>query len=187
MKSFTLFVVVVLAALALSSSTARAATIAELAAATPDLSTLLAAVSAANLTTELNDTSVQLTVFAPTNQAFSTLLGELKLTPQELLSDKNTLRSVLFTHVVPGVFKSTDLTNGQVLQTLLPGETLEVTKNATGLFISPSDSRMPPSKVTTADVVASNGVVHLIDAVLVPSYPAVSVAAPAPEPEPRMP
>ncbi len=94
------------------------------------------------------------------------LLSQLETTPEELLADTETLAAVLATHVVPGIYKSTDLSNGQVLQTLLPGATLTVEVREDGVYIKPTGG--PAAKVITADIEADNGVVHFINAVLIP-------------------
>ena len=73
----------------------RAATIAQLAASTPDLSILAQAAQSAGLINELSDPAVQLTVFAPTNTAFETALAALGLSAEQLLADKPTLTSIL--------------------------------------------------------------------------------------------
>jgi transforming growth factor-beta-induced protein len=69
--------------------------------------------------------------------------------------------------MVAGAFKAADLTDGQVIQTLLPAGELTVIKNATGVFLQPSGG--PIAQVTTADVEADNGIVHIIDGVLLPA------------------
>ena len=79
-------------------------------------------------------------------------------------------------HVVPGVARSSDLVDGQVLQTLLPGGQLTVIKNTTGVFIQPTGG--PAAQVVTPDVVADNGIVHIVDTVLIPG---VSAGAPVVE------
>ncbi len=124
-----------------------------------DLSTLVQAVQAANLADALSDESASLTVFAPTNAAFQTFLQENDFAS---LSDipQSTLVDVLQYHVVQGKTTSSQLTNGSV-STLLSGASLDVNVD-NGVVINGS------ATVVTADNEASNGVVHIIDEVLVP-------------------
>jgi uncharacterized surface protein with fasciclin (FAS1) repeats len=98
------------------------------------------------------------TVFAPTNAAFEALpegtLGELLLE-----ENKDQLAAVLTYHVVAGAVLSTDLANGDV-----------ETVNGKSVTISVDDGVMVnDANVIIADIVTSNGVVHVIDAVLLPS------------------
>ena len=100
------------------------------------------------------------TVFAPTNAAFTALLETIG---QDDLDDipEDVLRRVLEYHVVSGTAAlSTDLTDGQMIETVL-GDDVTVEIDA-GVSINGAN-------VTTADVEASNGVVHIVDAVLVPA------------------
>jgi len=83
-----------------------------------------------------------------------------------LLNDKTTLQAVLAYHVVPGIYRASQLMDGEMLTTLLPSGMLRVMKNATGVTIYPSGG--PPAMVKTADIVADNGIVHIIDTVLLP-------------------
>merc|ERR1711871_804822 len=133
--------------------------IVELAKATPDLSTLTAALVAGKLTGALSGTG-PFTVFAPTNEAFAKLPKE---TLQHLLEPKNIkeLDAILEYHVISGaaVFKD-DLKAEQKVKTL-EGQTVEIKKAGNTVSVN-------QAKVTTADVTASNGVVHIIDAVLMP-------------------
>lgn len=152
---------------------ARAATIAELASSTPDLSDLVAAVKAANLTSALSNPNANLTVFAPTNEAFSNALAMLKLPINELLANTELLTKVLEYHVVPGVYMASDLKDGETLMTLLPGGTLTVMMMGKNVTIVPTGG--PPATVVKADIMASNGVIHIINGVLLPG------AAPAME------
>ncbi len=99
------------------------------------------------------------TVFAPTDDAFATLLDALGYTAEELLAYPG-LTDILLYHVVGAQALSTDLSDGQQITTLLE-EDVVVTINENGVFIN-------QSQVTTADIVTDNGVVHVIDAVLVP-------------------
>ncbi len=98
------------------------------------------------------------TVFAPTDAAFSALppgtIDALLQDPQGLLTE------ILTYHVAAGNVLSTDLSDGQVITTL-NGATVTVTINANGVFIN-------DAQVIVADVLADNGVVHVIDAVLLP-------------------
>jgi transforming growth factor-beta-induced protein len=130
--------------------------IVELAQATPDLSTLVAAIDAAGLTSTLKGPG-PFTVFAPTNSAFEALPeGAL----ETLLANPTVLADLLKYHVVSGNIMSTDLSNGPV-PTLLDGETIEVSVNG-------SVTLNGSATVTSADNEASNGVVHIIDEVLFP-------------------
>jgi uncharacterized surface protein with fasciclin (FAS1) repeats len=133
--------------------------IVELAQATPDLSTLVTAVVAADLAETLSGDG-PFTVFAPTNEAFEALPAG---TLDDLLKpeNKDQLTDVLTYHVVAGDVMSSDLTDGQEITTL-QGDTLTV-KITDGVVT------INGATVTTADVDASNGVVHIIDQVLLPS------------------
>jgi len=131
-------------------------TISGIALKTSDLSTLVTALQTAGLVDTLAG-SGPFTVFAPTNEAFAAVpAAELKY----LLSNKTALTEVLEYHVVAGKIESTALTNGEKIKTL-EGEDVTVTIDGTTVKI---DNAM----VTTANVNAANGVVHIIDKVLIP-------------------
>ena len=123
-----------------------------------DHTVLEAAVIEANLAGTLSGDG-PFTVFAPTDDAFATLLDALGYTAEELLAYPG-LTDILLYHVVGAQALSTDLSDGQQITTLLE-EDVVVTINENGVFIN-------QSQVTTADIVTDNGVVHVIDAVLVP-------------------
>ena len=125
-----------------------------------DHDTLEAAVIAAGLADDLSETG-PFTVFAPTDAAFASLPAG---TIETLLSDPTgQLANILLYHVVGAQSLSTDLSDGQTIATL-QGQTVEVTINADGIFIN-------GAQVTVADITATNGVVHVIDAVLLPPAP----------------
>ena len=137
--------------------------IVELAQGTADLSTLVAAVQRAGLADELSGTD-KLTVFAPTNAAFASLLSSLGFSKLEDVPT-DILEDILLNHVVSGEVRSTALTTGYV-QTLLPfGTSSSYVNNYVDLT---SGVKIGGSTVTTADVSASNGVVHIIDKVILP-------------------
>jgi uncharacterized surface protein with fasciclin (FAS1) repeats len=145
--------------------------IVQIAEATPNLSTLVTAVSAAGLVKTL-ETPGPFTVFAPTNEAFSALPAGV-VTNLLKPENKAQLTDVLTYHVVAGAaVHAKDLSDAQVIKTV-EGKTLLATVNKTGVFIN-------NAQVTTADVDASNGVVHIIDAVLLPAAPKAPTPAPAP-------
>lgn len=138
--------------------------IVETAAATPSLSTLVTAVEAADLVETLEGEG-PFTVFAPTNDAFDKL-PEGTLDDLLLPENKDRLSSVLTYHVVESDVMSTDLTNGQTITTVQGGTlTVEITDGMVYIVDANGDKAM----VTTADVDTSNGVVHIIDSVLLPS------------------
>jgi uncharacterized surface protein with fasciclin (FAS1) repeats len=122
-----------------------------------DHNTLEAAVVAAGLQTALSGEG-PLTVFAPTDAAFAALPAG---TVDALLADPTgALTQVLLYHAVAGQAFSTDLTDGMMIATI-QGQDVTVTINANGVFIN-------DAQVIVADIIADNGVVHVIDAVLVP-------------------
>ena len=122
----------------------------------PDHNTLEAAVLAAELEGVLSGDG-PFTVFAPTDDAFAALPAG---TIEGLLNDIPTLNAILTYHVVGANVLSSDLADGQVLTTL-NGKDVTVTINANGVFIN-------DAQVTVANIIADNGVVHVIDAVLLP-------------------
>lgn len=122
-----------------------------------NFTTLVAAVEAAGLVETLKGEG-PFTVFAPTDAAFAALPAG---TVEDLLKpeNKDKLVAILTYHVVPGKVMSTDLTEGQKAATVQGGEvtiTLEGGAKVNGAVIS------------TADIEASNGVIHVIDSVILP-------------------
>ena len=143
-------------------------TVADIVAGDENFSTLLAAVEAAGLTEALADPDATLTVFAPTNEAFEAALEALGLTAEELLADTETLTSILTYHVLGEVVTSSDLAaagSEQVPATTLNGAELVVVVGDDG---SVTFADQGETMVIEADVEASNGVIHVIDGVLLP-------------------
>lgn len=146
-------------------------TIVENAAALPDLSTLVAAVKAAGLVDTLNGTG-PFTVFAPTNTAFTALPAgtvDTLLKPQ----NKAELTAVLTYHVVAGKVTAADLArqiaagSGSATLTTVQGAQLKASMSGDNVILT--DAAGGSATVTTADVPQSNGVVHVINKVLLPS------------------
>jgi len=145
------------------------------------LTTLISAVTAADLgSTLLNAPAI--TVFAPSNAAFTAALqafgaANLNQLVAKIGGVKN-LQTILGFHVVPAVAFSSDLAATNKFTTVA-GQELTVTKSASGVTVT--DSKGNVAKVTTADVAIKNGVVHVIDRVLLPNYtlPTVVEAATA--------
>lgn len=134
-------------------------TIVELAQGNSNLSSLATALGKyPDLVSTLNG-SGQYTVFAPTNDAFAALLTAIGQTSIDDIPE-NVLKTVLQYHVVPSKVLSTQLTSGNV--EAVSGEDIAVTVSGGGVRLNGA------ADVTTADIEASNGVVHVIDAVLVP-------------------
>jgi uncharacterized surface protein with fasciclin (FAS1) repeats len=169
MRTFT--TLAVLAAVSAASAHRHRKNIVELAAGTPDLSTLVTALKAANLTGALSGTG-PFTVFAPSNEAFGRIPENVLtwlLAPAQIAE----ITTVLTYHVVAAKVKSKDITNGEVIKTL---EGRNVTAHTTsgkvqvvgigqivGGLYGPNIAN-----VVLADVKATNGVVHVIDEVLLP-------------------
>ncbi|HCK20594.1 MAG TPA: cell adhesion protein [Bacteroidetes bacterium] len=135
----------------------------DLALATPELSILVEALQAANLVDVLADLNSTFTVLAPTNDAFVDILAELGLTKEELLAAPN-LADILLFHVIDGDVRSTDLATGYVktLNTAGPNGTSPSLR----VVVDGGVTFNGGSTVTTADVVADNGVVHIINKVM---------------------
>ena len=119
-----------------------------------DLSTLSTVLILADLVDALGEGDY--TVFAPNNEAFADLdpmlVAELIADPEGALTD------VLLYHVVPGIFTAADLMDGATLTTL----------NGATLAVALDPVTINGANVVVADLLASNGVVHVIDAVLIP-------------------
>jgi uncharacterized surface protein with fasciclin (FAS1) repeats len=147
--------------------------IVELAESVSDLSTLVAALVAGDLVDTLSSPSQKFTVFAPTNQAFKVLpAGTLdKLMKPE---NKKELVDILTYHVLPEEVLSTDLQPFQAVTTV-EGKPLHVTKFGGVIRVGPSLLSKDLSNVTSADNLASNGVVHIINGVLIPPAAAIVV------------
>jgi uncharacterized surface protein with fasciclin (FAS1) repeats len=133
-------------------------TIVDVASGNPDFSTLVAAVTAAGLVETLQGDG-PFTVFAPTNEAFAALpagLVDKLLLPE----NKDTLTKILTYHVVSGAVMAADVKAGDV--PTVEGSNITVTIDGGTVTLNGS------AKVVATDVAASNGVIHVIDAVIVP-------------------
>ncbi|MGN6829775.1 fasciclin domain-containing protein [Paucibacter sp. M5-1] len=137
-------------------------TIVQTASALPDFSILVDAVVAADLAGTLSGTG-PFTVFAPTNAAFAALLTELGISKDALLADKALLTKVLTYHVLPARVLKADVPVGPAITTV-QGNTFTVDAN---LDISDRNGRK--ARITATDVLASNGVIHVIDKVILPT------------------
>ncbi len=137
--------------------------IVDIASGNPNFSTLVAALSAAGLVDTLRGDG-PFTVFAPTNAAFEALPAG---TVDTLLQPENVdqLRSILTYHVVPGSYTSGDLLGQQVDVATVNGQTVRV--DGTGGKLEDS-VRVNDANVTNPDIFATNGVIHVIDKVLIP-------------------
>jgi uncharacterized surface protein with fasciclin (FAS1) repeats len=159
MKKTVLFLtMLLLASLFCIQGVRSQATVVDIIVNSPDHDTLEAAIIAAGLNDDLSAEG-PFTVFAPTDAAFKALpygaLDALLADPTGLLAD------LLLCHVTSGSVTSDQLTNGQLITTLF-GKNVTVTISGEDIFIN-------NAKVTLADLEADNGVVHVIDAVIIPN------------------
>lgn len=132
--------------------------IVEIAAGNPDFSTLVAALQAADLVDALSGEG-PFTVFAPNNEAFAMLPDgtlEMLLLPE----NKDQLVEILTYHVVPGKVMAADVVE-LTEATSLEGDTIAITVSDEGVMVDDAD-------VIATDIEASNGVIHVIDAVIMP-------------------
>ncbi|GIW27398.1 MAG: hypothetical protein KatS3mg070_0761 [Meiothermus sp.] len=163
MKLRTLLVIgsLALAALGLTltnaQSTTQNQTIAQIVATNPNFSTLLAAVQAAGLVETLSGPG-PFTVFAPTNEAFAKIP---KADLDKLLADKAALTKVLTYHVVAGRVPSSQVVTLKEAKTV-QGQSVTIEVKDGKVILNGN------STVTVVDIQASNGIIHVIDTVLLP-------------------
>ena len=134
-----------------------AGTVVDIAVSNPDFSILVEAVTKAGLAEALSAEG-PFTVFAPTNAAFEKLFGELGVNGVEDLTAEQ-LTPILTYHVVSGKVMSSDLSNTSV-GTLNEGKSIKIDLT--------DGVKVNDSKVVTADITGENGVIHVIDKVLIP-------------------
>ena len=139
------------------------------AAATTIHSTLVQALTTASLDSTLSGNE-SFTLFAPTDDAF--VSAGIDLATTTLTVDE--LTDVLLFHAIPGKIMSSDIAEGETIIAAANGENLTITKNTSGVYVN-------GAMVSIADVPASNGVIHVIDAVLLP--PADETTTPPAEEE----
>jgi uncharacterized surface protein with fasciclin (FAS1) repeats len=131
-------------------------TVAEIASSSEDFSTLVTAVTAAGLGDTLNGNG-PFTVFAPTNEAFAKIPADQL---RAILADKALLTKILTYHVLPNRVLAKDLKKRQVVDTV-EGDSVKIVKKKQGAFIE-------GARITQTDLKGSNGVVHVIDTVILP-------------------
>ena len=143
-----------------TAAVSHADTIVDIAVNNDDFSTLVSALQKANLVDTLSGAG-PFTVFAPSNEAFAKLPSG---TLDNLSIDD--LTNILTLHVVSGEILSTDLQRGDNPVTSLEGESLDVVVNADGTVTVSSPSTT--ATITMVDIEGDNGVIHVIDTVLMP-------------------
>ena len=158
LRHFTLALITILP-LAFTSVTVKAGDIVDTAASSDQFSTLVAAVKAAGLVETLKSDG-PFTVFAPTNEAFAALPAG---TVENLLKPENKeqLVAVLTYHVLPGKVMSGDIAGKTAEVATVQGSELSIDANS-GVMVDGAN-------VTTADIITSNGVIHVIDKVVLPN------------------
>lgn len=152
-----------------------AQTIVDVAVANGSFTTLLAAVEAAGLAETLKSEG-PFTVFAPTDEAFAKLPAG---TLEQLLANPEELKNILLYHVVPGQVMAADVLamDGQSAGTALEGQQISITIDGDKVVLNNS------ANVVAADVAASNGVIHVIDSVILPPVEASMVEEPMAAPD----
>jgi transforming growth factor-beta-induced protein len=136
----------------------------QMAQANPNFSTLVQAVVAANLAGTLSGAG-PFTVFAPTDDAFASTLAELSLTPAQLLASPD-LAGILTYHVLAGEVKAADVV---ALPKPAAVATLQGSEFTVDAALNLIDGRSRTSTLVATDLAASNGVIHVIDNVLLPA------------------
>ncbi|HET6595956.1 MAG TPA: fasciclin domain-containing protein [Anaerolineales bacterium] len=130
---------------------------------TAEFSILIAALQAANpdVIRKLSNPQKEFTVFAPTDAAFTALLAELGVTAEELLSDKMMLSRILRYHIARGELEAAEVLASDRIRTVQGGRIWQ----ASGVL---TDANGRTSNIVQTDIQASNGVIHVIDNVLLP-------------------
>ena len=169
MKKLVLILTVAMTA-AFSQTTTAQGTIVDVAVGNEDFSTLVTALKAADLVGALQGAG-PFTVFAPTNSAFAKIDSN---TLTSLLEEKNkeALANILTYHVVSGKLTATDVVaalkkgNGKVELTALNGQVLTVMQKDDKIWLMDGSGNY--SEIVATDVMGSNGVIHVIDTVVMP-------------------
>ena len=140
-------------------------TIADVAMGSDDFSTLVSLASAADpaVLELLSDPEASVTVFAPTNAAFDALLADLNIDPERLMEHPDLITTILSYHVADGAMTAEAIAEAGSIPTLVDGESIQVQ-----VFGGGSIKLDFTANVTGADMLADNGVVHVIDQVLLP-------------------
>ena len=130
---------------------------------TGEFSILIAALQAANpdVIRRLSNPEKEFTVFAPTDAAFTALLSELGVTAEQLLSDKMMLSRVLRYHIARGELEAAEVLASDRIRTVQGGRLWQ----AAGVL---TDANGRTANIVQTDIQASNGVIHVIDNVLLP-------------------
>ncbi|MCC6803605.1 MAG: fasciclin domain-containing protein [Anaerolineae bacterium] len=135
-------------------------------------STLLAAIDAAGLTGSLSDGG-PFTLLAPTDDAFAALLEQLGLTADDVLANRSLTNQLVLSHIIRGRYTFRNLTSGPTLPTLLLGQSVTFSL-ADGVFAANG------APILDIDNLAANGVMQVVDAVILP--PSVQALIPTEEP-----
>ena len=131
--------------------------------------TLTTAVVTAELLPALTDPLAEYTVFAPENAAFDNLVTALGISLEDLLALPN-LSDILLYHTLGAAAMASDINNGDIVTPLNDANTIKLTKTMEGMVYANQ------AMVTLADVMADNGIVHAIDAVILPSETIADIA-----------
>ncbi len=158
-------------AAAAPKSDAMRPTIVGIAVSDPNFSTLVAAVSKAGLVEPLNSNRGQVTVFAPTNMAFDNLAGALLgegKTGMDLVEalDAETLKAVVLYHVAPGKRYAADVLSSSRIRTASKAFLFPYVMDGNAYLKNPNG--VADAQIIATDIEASNGVIHVIDQVLIP-------------------
>ena len=131
-------------------------TVVEIASSNPDFSTLVSAVTKADLVTTLSGAG-PFTVFAPTNEAFAKIPADQL---NAILADQAQLTKILTYHVVPGMVMASDLQPTQMVKTV-EGQDVDIK-------VADGKATINGCNIVKTDIMGSNGVIHVIDCVLLP-------------------
>ena len=148
-------------------------TVADIAIDSPDHTTLVAAVVEARLLPALTNPYSELTVFAPTDAAFTAALSAMNISAADLLASPD-LTDILLYHVLGAEVLSTSLSNGMLAEPLNVTNTLKITISGTDVFVN-------QAQVTAANVQADNGAVHVLDGVVLPGETVADIAIDSPD------
>jgi transforming growth factor-beta-induced protein len=149
-------------------------TVVDIALDSPDFNSLTAAVIQEELLPVLTDPLATLTVFAPTDAAFTDIATALGTDIAGLLALPN-LTDILTYHVLGSEVLAGDINNGDIVQPVSTTNTLKMTVTSGGMVYANQ------AQVTTADLMAENGAVHVLDAVVLPSETVVDIALDSPD------